>query len=201
MWLRWRKGRLLLLNRWWVLRTRSRVWPRKSVRRSRAVLWHRAQVAWLLVWPHLLIRPWARLAWWWWRGSGCLTVLVRVRWLRRRVDLGEPVGGPVSWPRAGWWSCWCWRRCLRGGSPLRPWWTHGAGGLVRIGVHVLRNRRGGVHGRHALTTSEKLQACLDVDVAGIQLVRALVRIERIADLIVARLILQVWLAMSRTRSA
>lgn len=156
--------------------------------------WHRAHVARLLVRPHLLIHPGARLAWWWRRGTGCLTVLVRVRWLRRRVDLGEPIGGPVSWSWAGWWSGWCWRRCLRGGSPLRPWWTHGAGGLVCIGVHILRNRRRGVHRGHALSASEKLQACLDVDIAGIQLVRALVRIERIADLIVARLVLQVWVS-------
>lgn len=39
-----------------------------------------------------------------------------------------------------------------------------------------------------------------MDVAGVQLVRALVRIERIADLVVARLILQVRLAMFRRGS-
>lgn len=201
VWLRWRNGWLLLLNRRWVLDTWSRVWPRKRVRRTRAVWWCRAHVARLLVWAHLLIRPWARLTWWRRWSSACLAVLVRVRWLRRRVDLSQSIGGPVSWSRAGWWSRWCRRSCLRGSSPLRPWRAHGVSGLVRIGMHVLRNWRSSVHRWHALSISEELQACLDVDVAGVQLVRALVRIERITDLIVARLILQVWLAMSRTRSA
>lgn len=90
----------------------------------------------------------------------------------------------------GMWSHGCrGLRCLR--APLGTRGTSDRGSLVRLGVNILRRRRRGLelHTR-ALTTSQELQPRLDVLVGGIQLCGALVGIESIVGLVVARLVLK-----------
>lgn len=109
----------------------------------------------------------------------------RVRGLRRRVDIGQSAG-PVlarssalrSVRRAG--------RLLNSAAPGR---AGGPVGLVSLGMDVGRLRGAGRRSAVASTGSQQLKPGLDVRVSGVELGGALVRIEGVGDLVVARLVL------------
>lgn len=124
---------------------------------------------------------------------------------RQRLRLARPavgalvglLGRNLGKRRGCVWShgC-CGRRRLR--APLRARGTGHRGSLVRLRVDILRRRRRGLklHTR-VLTASQELQPRLDVLVGRIQLCGALVGIESIVSLVVARLVLHSGSAIAR----
>lgn len=112
-------------------------------------------------------------------------LLVRIRGLRRRVDIREarPVGRPVQWRRAVWLLL---GRMTRSTAPLR---ARGARGLIRLRMHIRRDRRADRLRAVTLTSPQELQSSLDVWVARVKISGPRVGIESIADLVVARFVL------------
>lgn len=126
------------------------------------------------------------------RGRGSterFSAFVRVRGLRRRVDVGEPAS-PILTS-----ACRGRRRASRGGllrrsSPLRSNRAGGTSGLIRLGMHVRRLGRWG-RATVAAAGAQELKAGLNVRVPLVKLRRPLICVEGIGDLVVARLVLGV----------
>ena len=154
--------------------------------------------------------------WWWalrllvrsegilarWAGSmGChrwlrlrhaisVVILVERRWRCRRVlKLCDSVASPVA-ASSKRWRCWSGgRTVVRLTSPWLTWRTTKCARLIRLRVDILRQRCASLVGKAIGGLAfEQRQACLDVDVCGIKISSTSVRIERVAGLIVARLI-------------
>jgi hypothetical protein len=115
-----------------------------------------------------------------------LGTLVRVRGLRRRVDVGQAPGPVLAC------SLWCrgraiGRRLLSRAAPLRR--TSRASGSVGLNVNVggWRNRRRG-RATIGCARAKELETGFDMGVSGVQLGSPLVGVHSISDLVVARLI-------------
>jgi hypothetical protein len=128
----------------------------------------------------------------WLRLWHAVTSVIWVERLRRSwgvLELCDPVASPVVASGKRWWRWPSRRAVVRLCSPWLTWRTTKCARLIRLGVDVLRQRCAGLV-REAIggLTLKQRQACFDVDVCGIEISSASVRIERVAGLIVARLI-------------
>jgi hypothetical protein len=135
---------------------------------------------------HLLLMLGAWLALAGRRSPEGLGTLVRVRGLRRRVDVGQAPGPVLAC------SLWCrgraiGRRLLSRAAPLRR--TSRASGSVGLNVNVggWRNRRRG-RATIGCARAKELETGFDMGVSGVQLGSPLVGVHSISDLVVARLI-------------
>jgi hypothetical protein len=198
---------LLLLLRWALRRAKSGVlW--------RQVGWRRLERSGLLVFRrrrHTAVRRWRRTlgllvrtkrvlsrragstrCHGWLRLWHTVASVIWVERLRRSwgvLELCNPVASPVVASGKRWWRWSSRRAVVRLCSPWLTWRTTKCARLIRLGVDILRQRcaclvREAIGG----LPFKQRQACLDVDVCGIEISRASVRIERVAGLIVARLI-------------
>ena len=109
--------------------------------------------------------------------------IIWIRRLRRGVELGEPAVPVVVERGAG--------RVDRGSlgrsrvAPLGTGRPNSAAGLIRLGMDILGEGSAGLAGSATLAAAQQLEASLDMDIAGIELGSALIRIQGIIDLIVA----------------
>ncbi len=113
--------------------------------------------------------------------------LIRVRWLRRRVHVGQPTG-PVLASALRSRRRTASRSLGSRASPLGTGRALRTSGLVSLRVDISRLRSGGRS--TAVARAEQLKTRLDVRVAGIKLGSPLVGIESIRDLVVTRLVLE-----------
>lgn len=141
--------------------------------------------------PHLLLLPRARLPRDR-RGLPAKRITVRssigVWRLGRRVYVVDPSPSSRTWHGAGGRTVWRLRLLRCRASPLRARRSDSALVLVCLRVHV------GRHGRLrylavCTTVTQQLQPCLDMRVGWVQFSSPLIRIQGIADLVVAGLVL------------
>lgn len=108
--------------------------------------------------------------------------------LRRWVDVvdSSPASGP--WHRPGCWTVWRLGLLRSRASPLRAGRSNSALVLIGLRVHIRR------HGRLrylaiCAAVAQELQPRLDMRVGWVQFSSTLIRIQRIADLVVAGFVL------------
>ena len=110
--------------------------------------------------------------------------IIRIWRLRRRVELCESAVPVVVERGAGRIHGGSW-----GGEQSLPHWGPGGPtaplGLIRLGMDILGEGSAGLAGSATLAAAQQLEASLDMDIAGIELGSALIRIQGIVDLIVA----------------
>lgn len=167
-----------LMTVWWVLRTLIRrqllVWCRVLIlrrRRQAAVCWRRRPLGLLVLRAHWVLT----------RGTGlagmlhgrlrllrrhALSLIIRINGLRRHLRVlhfSETSATPVL-TCCKWRWCRAWRRRVLGVcSPLWSWWATKGTWLVRLRVHILRERRTSLVGQTSRGLPfEQRQASLDV---------------------------------------
>ena len=130
------------------------------------------------------------------QGSAADTValVVRIEWWRVAVLHGVQAPAEI-----GRWRCMT--RRARRRSPLWTWRPRDVGSLVLLGVDILRHGSR-VLRRHArpLVVPQQLQPGLDVLIARVEVGCALVRIQGVVGLIVARLVLRTMSAPTTGRT-
>jgi hypothetical protein len=204
---------LLLLLLWWALRRAKSGVLWRQVRRRRLersgllVLWRRRHTAVrgrrgtlrLLVRAKRVLSKWVLSRWarptrchgWLrlWHAVASVIWVERLWRSWRILELCDPVASPVVASGKRWWRWPSRRAVVRLCPPWLTWRTTKCARLIRLRVDILRQRCASLV-REAIggLTFKQRQACLDVDVCGIEISSASVRIERVAGLIVARLI-------------
>jgi hypothetical protein len=128
---------------------------------------------------------WLRL----WHTVASVIGVERLRWSWGVLEFCDPVASPVVASSKRWWRWPSRRAVVRLCSPWLTWRTTKCARLIRLRVDILRQRRASLI-RQAIggLPFEQRQACLDMDVCGIKVSSASVRIERVAGLVVARLV-------------
>ena len=128
---------------------------------------------------------WLRL----WYTVASIIGVERLRWSWGVLEFCDPVASPVVASGKRWWRWPSRRAVVRLCSPWLTWRTTKCARLIRLRVDILRQRCASLVGKAIGGLAfEQRQACLDVDVCGIKISSTSVRIERVAGLIVARLI-------------
>lgn len=159
---------------------------------------------WLLVWTHGVLARRAGLtrSHWWllrrlllllWRLWHAIALVIGIEWLRRHLrvlQFGHAIATPVATCCKWWRSRSRWRRVASVCSPLWTRRTTKCTRLVCLRVHILWERCTGLVGQAISRLAlEQGQACLDVHVGRIKVRGASVSVERVARLVVARLVL------------
>lgn len=137
-------------------------------------------------------RAWATRCHGWLRLWHAVASVIRVERLRRSwgvLEFCDPVASPVVAGGKRWWRRSGRRAIVRLCTPWLTWGTTKCARLIRLRVDILGQRRAGLV-REAIggLPFKQCQACFDVDVGRIEISSASVRIERVAGLVVARLI-------------